>query len=318
MNFQYSAGAVIYRWESGKLVFLILKRDEGYDLAKGHIEKGESAEEAAKREIKEETGLEPDFLPFFSMQIKYFFMEKGEKVFKTLKLFIAESESRYVRVSDEHIGYLWVNQETAAKKLRHQNYKNVLDAAADYLMRKREIEKINNEYAGLPKKTGKWELSRRLVPGEGRLDARIMLVGQAPGANEDQLLRPFIGRSGRLLDTLLKGAGIDRKKIYIVSVVQFFPPKNRMPTRQEVELCKPFLMRQINLIRPRCIITVGNLSSQILTGIGNVETNHGKVIRKAGISYLITFHPAAALRFPGNVALMRDDLKQIKYIIGKQ
>ncbi len=99
-----------------------------------------------------------------------------------------------------------------------------------------EIRKLNLEYSRLPRGRN-WKLSERFVPGEEPLDAEVMIIGQAPGRNEDIQKRPFIGASGKFLDRLIRLAGLDRKLIYVCSVVQFFPPKNRVPTefKQEVE-----------------------------------------------------------------------------------
>jgi DNA polymerase len=137
-----------------------------------------------------------------------------------------------------------------------------------------------------------------------------MLIGQAPGANEDKELRPFIGRSGKLLDSVLRRARINRKNTYITSVVQFFPPKNRIPTPEEIRICKPFLLRQIEIVRPRYVVLLGNVSSNAVLGRGEIEKNHGKLSSNGGIEYMATFHPAAALRFKDNYPLMVEDFKR--------
>src|SRR5271154_3141943 len=106
------------------------------------------------------------------------------------------------------------------------------------------MKKLNSKYKRLPALIKGWSLSRRFVPGEGPLTAKVMLIGQAPGRTEDELLRPFIGTSGKFLDTLIGMAGLERKSVYICSVVQYFPPKNRIPTDEEIEACNGFLLRQ--------------------------------------------------------------------------
>jgi uracil-DNA glycosylase len=336
MEFQYSAGAIIYCRENGKTRYLLLERTERptakggsgdkvflklekakYDVAKGHIEKGESAEAAAAREVKEETGLSPYFIPFFSLTSKYFFFEKGKKIMKTVRFFIAESKSTHVRISHEHKGYLWAEPEEMVRLLGHKNMVQPLGQVFDYVRRWEEMKRLNGEYAMLPSKYGsEWtDLSKRHVPGEGRLDSKIMVVGQAPGANEDRLLRPFVGRSGELLNKILRRSGLRRERVYITSIVQFFPEKNRLPTQREIEICRPFLLRQIEIIKPRCIVLLGNVAASALLGFGSVEKNHGKIIEKDGMRYLITYHPAAALRFGKNIALMEKDLAQLKSIL---
>ena len=188
---------------------------------------------------------------------------------------------------------------------------------SECLNMKTAIERINKEYAGLAKSSSDWGLSKNFVPGEGRLDAKLMIIGQAPGANEDEQLRPFVGRSGKLLDLLLRKVGIKRGDTYITSVVQFFPPGNRLPSKKEVAMCKPFLERQIDTIGPRYMIVLGNLSAGTVLGIGEVAKNHGKLIDKNGRTCLITFHPAAALRFKDNYGLMLSDFRKLRERMGK-
>jgi DNA polymerase len=310
--FEYSAGAFVYRYQRGRVLFLLLKKSNGeYDLPKGHIEKGEHAEDAARREIMEETGIDAQFDPFFSESTRYFFFKGSTRIAKQVKFFLCRTESKEVRISLEHLDHEWCDYHSALKKLKFKDLVSILPRVMEYIRRKSEIEDINSEYAMLPKESDGWDLSRRFVPGEGRLDAMIMLVGQAPGAKEDEQLRPFVGRSGILLDSVLRRAGIRRRDTYITSVVQFFPPGNRMPSSEEVKLCRPFLQRQIEMIKPRYIVAMGNLAAATVAGVGQVEKNHGKIIKHHDIYCLITFHPAAALRFRENYALMLKDFKKI-------
>lgn len=319
IDFQFSAGAIVYRKEKGEVRFLLLRRHNGdYDLPKGHIEKGETAEIAARREIREESGLSPDFLPFYKTTTKYFFHEKGKQILKSLKLFIAKTDEYYVKVSYEHISYEWASFDQAVRMLKHKNYARILADVREYIGKWEAMQALNEEYARLPASQKGWDLSRKLVPGEGRLDAKLMLVGQAPGDNEDRLGRPFIGRSGRLLDSILRKARIRREDVYITSTVQFFPPKNRLPSSDEVRLCRGFLKRQIEIVKPRYILLLGNLASKELAGMGTVEVNHGKTVVKDGITYMTTYHPAAALRFPGNVKPMVRDMKKLAAMMRKK
>ncbi|MDE1851728.1 MAG: NUDIX domain-containing protein [Candidatus Micrarchaeota archaeon] len=327
MQFQYSAGAFVYRKASGKIQFLILQKikrgteDMGrvieYDLPKGHIEKGESAEQAAVREIKEETGLSVSLAPYFRESTKYFFYENRQKVFKQVKFFIARATDEKVSISKEHIGYEWQELEAAMQKLKHKDLVKLMTKVGDYISRLEDMAQLNKEYSILPESAKGWQLSKTLVPGEGRLDSSIMVIGQAPGRNEDLERRPFIGRSGRLLDRLLRKGGLNRSKVYITSAVQFFPPENRLPTTDEVSACRPFLERQIAIVKPRYMILLGNLSSSEIAGIGEVQKNHGKIVEVKGIKCLITFHPAAALRFHGNEKLMVDDFRKLRQLIAK-
>ncbi len=320
MRFEYSAGAFIYRIKGDKAEFLILTKSNGeHDLAKGHIEKGESAEAAAKREIKEETNLEPQLLPFFTTKTEYFFRSRGETIHKWVKYFIGKvAPSQRVRISYEHKGYQWLGYGESLKALGHKDLAEIFPSVLEYIRRYERMEELNREYGRLPEKAKKWELSRRHVRGEGRLDAKIMILGQAPGRNEDVQLRPFIGRSGRLLERILKGAKIRRADAYITSVVQFFPPANRMPSRQEIEMCEPFLFRQIEIIRPEYVVLLGNLATGSILDMDEVEKNHGRIIRKGGVTYMITFHPAAALRSTGTLKLMEKDFEKLSGLLSQK
>ncbi len=122
------------------------------------------------------------------------------------------------------------------------------------------------------------------VYGEGPPNPRIMLVGQNPGAEEEKQGRPFVGRAGKYLDSVLERAGLDRSKVYITSVVKCRTPGNRRPTRQEISECMPMLVEQIKALRPRVVVLMGNVARQ--------------VPRLEGIAYMETYHPAAAMRFP--------------------
>jgi uracil-DNA glycosylase len=151
-----------------------------------------------------------------------------------------------------------------------------------------------------------------VVFGEGDPHARLMVVGEGPGRDEDLQGRPFVGRSGQLLDKLLEEeAGLARRQVYIANVVKCRPPGNRDPLPEEIAACRPFLDQQVELIDPRVVLTLGNFATRALLG-----TNEG-ISRLRGRSYpfgrgavlVPTFHPAAALRGGGEVvARMRADI----------
>ena len=138
---------------------------------------------------------------------------------------------------------------------------------------------------------------KTVVPGEGPSDARVMLIGQNPGAEEDKLGRPFVGRSGKYLDKVLKENGIERSSLFITSVVKCKTPKNRKPTPQEIENCLPYLVEQIKDIKPELIVLMG----QVAWGIP----------RLAGIQFIETYHPAAAMRFPKIKEKFEADFRRI-------
>ncbi len=181
--------------------------------------------------------------------------------------------------------------------------------------KKTEIDKLNSSYERLPGKINGWSLSDRFVPGEGPLDSDVMMIGQAPGKNEDIERRPFIGASGKFLDRLIRIAGLRRESVYIVSVVQFFPPRNRMPTRREIDTCKGFLFRQIDIINPRFVILLGSVACKTVLGLDNIAANHGKVVRRGGRTYVLSMHPAAGVRIRSRMPIIEGDFRKFRRIL---
>ena len=163
---------------------------------------------------------------------------------------------------------------------------------------------------------------RKLVFGAGNADADLMFVGEAPGAREDELGLPFVGPAGRLLEQLLGEIGLERKDVFINNVLQCRPPGNRDPMPEEVEECKPFLLRRIELIEPKVICTLGNYSTKLLTGSPRGITKvHGEAQQReiAGRSVILypLFHPAAALRSTSVLELLRADVHRLPGLIAE-
>ncbi len=309
--FEYSAGAFIFLKAGKDFKILILKRDNGeYDIPKGHIEKGESSEQAAVREIREETGIIAALVPYFHADTHYFFKKGSNTVSKHVRFFISIAQGSNVKISDEHVGYEWLNLDDFKKKVKFKDILDIIPEVLDYYERYLRMRSLNEMYELLPDKNREWDLSRTMVPGEGPLNAEIMLIGQAPGRFEDEQRRPFIGRSGKLLDEMIKSAHLKRKELYITSTVQFFPPKNRIPTNEEIAICKEFLLQQINIIKPKFIILLGNIALGAVLGMKSVHMHHGSEITKDGINYMITLHPAAALRFKQSKEIMQQDFSK--------
>ena len=156
----------------------------------------------------------------------------------------------------------------------------------------------------------------RLVFADGNPKARIMFVGEAPGRDEDIEGLPFVGRSGKLLDRMIGAIGLDRTKVYIANVIPWRPPGNRTPTPQETQICLPFIQRQIELVDPDILVTLGNPSTQTLlqTREGIMKTrgrwfDYDPGTRK--IRAMATFHPAYLLRSPSYKRLSWQDLRAI-------
>src|SRR3989344_2470013 len=135
-----------------------------------------------------------------------------------------------------------------------------------------------------------------LVFGEGDASAEVMFIGEAPGFNEDRLSRPFVGQVGKLLDKLLVKINSPRESIYITNIVKRRPPENRDPLPEEIEAYKPYLKKQIQIIDPKIIATLGRFSMNYFLPSAKISLGHGKgVIIKSKIIYPL-YHPAAALR----------------------
>jgi DNA polymerase len=172
------------------------------------------------------------------------------------------------------------------------------------------LEKIATEVKGCPL----CKLSRtrkNAVPGEGQLAAKIMFIGEAPGKTEDEKGRPFIGTAGKLLDNMLKRAGIERSQVFITNVVKCRPPNNRVPEEDEVIACRPYLDRQIALIKPKVICILGRTAYSSLLGGGSITVNRGKIVERAGQKYFLTIHPAAAIYNRSLISVLEADLNKL-------
>ncbi len=139
---------------------------------------------------------------------------------------------------------------------------------------------------------------RHIVFGKGNPQARIMLVGEGPGAEEDARGIPFVGKAGQLLDKIIDAAGLPRQDIYICNVVKCRPPGNRLPTEEETAACKPFLREQIRIVRPAMIISLGALAGRVLLDDRDfrIGKNRGQWRQRGAFPVLLTYHPAALLR----------------------
>jgi DNA polymerase len=148
------------------------------------------------------------------------------------------------------------------------------------------------------------------------LDANILCIGEAPGREEDLQGRPFVGRSGKVLDEILKGAGLERNTLFITSVVKCRPPNNRVPKRSEQETClKSHTQRQIQIIQPKIICLLGGVAAQALLGIKRVSEKRGRLCEKAGYRFFPTYHPAAACRSRTWYRALSKDMKRLRELV---
>ncbi len=182
-----------------------------------------------------------------------------------------------------------------------------------------ELEELHEKI----KKCEKCELYENrtnAVPGEGAKDADIMLIGEAPGYNEDQEGRPFVGKAGNILTDLLERSDLERSEVFIGNVIKCKPPDNRDPTDEEVETCLPYLKKQVRKIKPRLIISLGRVAAKTLLNRSvKVSEEHGalKDLEFGGWSckLFISYHPAAALYGGGTRNKLEEDFDKLSEIV---
>lgn len=177
-----------------------------------------------------------------------------------------------------------------------------------------ELKKLERKMAG----DKKLPLRSNLVFGEGNADAKVLFVGEAPGREEDKLIRPFVGRSGKLLDKLIASLGWERGDVYITNVVKRRPPENRDPSPKEIFAYKPYLLRQIEIINPKLIVTLGRFSMNYFLPEAKIGRDQGKLFVVDGRNIYPLFHPAAALRSPEKMGgALKKSFKRIPVMIKK-
>jgi len=179
------------------------------------------------------------------------------------------------------------------------------------------LEGISGEVASC-RKCPLWEKRKNTVFGEGNPAADLMFVGEGPGADEDRLGRPFVGKAGGLLDNIIrKGMGLRREEVYIANVIKCRPPGNRNPEPQEVAACTPYLHAQIDVIRPKVIVALGKFAARTLldtnTPISRLRGNWGEY---RGVRLMPTFHPAYLLRNPADKGLAWEDIQEVMSLLG--
>ena len=156
-----------------------------------------------------------------------------------------------------------------------------------------------------------------LVFGEGDAKAQVMFIGEAPGRNEDLLKRPFVGRAGKLLDEALKEIGWPRESVYITNIVKRRPPDNRDPFPDEIEAYKPYLTRQIEIINPSLIATLGRFSMNYFVPSAKISRDHGQPLRVNSRVIMPLYHPAAALRSTAMMNEFKKDFKKLPAVLRK-
>ena len=177
----------------------------------------------------------------------------------------------------------------------------------------RELSKLKNTML----KFNKNFPGKNLVFSDGNKDAKVMIVGEAPGRTEDKLQKPFVGRAGKLLDGLLESINLNRSKVYITNVVNYRPDKNRKPTTEEINEFKKLLFKHIEIISPKCILLLGaTAASAVLNHIGPLSEVRGKwkniKIINSNFDIITTFHPAFLLRQPNKKKIALKEFDALK------
>jgi uracil-DNA glycosylase len=156
------------------------------------------------------------------------------------------------------------------------------------------------------------------VPGDGKASARVMLIGEAPGRDEDESGHPFVGAAGRFLDQVLEGTGIDRNDLFITNIVKCRPPNNRTPRVGEVDTCTSnYLIEQIELINPALIVLLGGVAAKKMLGVKSINEARGRPIERDGRQYLVGYHPAVRFYREDLGEKVKEDFALLKRVLKK-
>ena len=207
------------------------------------------------------------------------------------------------------INYNLIYNNKAINRYKKNSFEISVDKASNLKKLKKSIAEIRN--CTLKKN------AKNIVFSDGNPKSKIMLIGEAPGANEDEEVLPFVGRAGALLDKMLAAINLDRKKVYISNIINYRPPNNRRPTNEEIKRYLPFITKHIEIINPKILVLLGSTAMNAL--IGNevvISKMRGKWIEKkfgnCKTSVIITFHPAFLMRQPAQKKMAWIDLKMIR------
>jgi uracil-DNA glycosylase family 4 len=187
--------------------------------------------------------------------------------------------------------------------------------------RREELKAVYKQASGCAKCPQLASTRRTVVFGSGNADADLMFVGEAPGAREDETGLPFVGQAGKLLEKLLGEIGLQRSDVFIANVLKCRPPQNRDPLPQEIDNCQDYLFRQLELIRPRVVCTLGNFATKLLRadpGTGITRVHGREELRQIGprvVRLYPLYHPAAALYTPSMVETLRGDFARIPELL---
>ena len=207
------------------------------------------------------------------------------------------------------INHNLIYNNKAINRYKKENFEVSDNKATNLELLKKSITNLKN--CNLKKN------AKNIVFSDGNPKSKIMLIGEAPGANEDHEGLPFVGRAGILLDKMLSAINLDRKKVYISNIINYRPPQNRRPTEEEIKRYLPFITRHIEIIDPKILVLLGSTAMSALVGNEEVISKiRGKWIEKqfgkCKTSVIVTFHPAFLMRQPAQKKMAWIDLKMIR------
>ena len=163
-----------------------------------------------------------------------------------------------------------------------------------------------------------WESRTLAGPGDGKTSSKVMIIGEAPGKEEDESGHPFVGSAGRYLDHVLEGTGLDRSDFFITNTVKCRPPKNRTPKRLEVDTCTSnYLFEQIELVNPKLVVLLGAVAAKKMLGIKSINEARGRVIHHEGRKYLVGYHPAVRFYREDLGRKVKEDFARLKREVKK-
>jgi DNA polymerase len=182
---------------------------------------------------------------------------------------------------------------------------------------KTKLEKYNliSEQIRNCRKCNLCETAIQAVVGDGNINAKVVFIGEAPGKNEDEVGKPFVGRAGKLLDSCLNEIGLDRGDVWIGNLIKHRPPKNRDPLPNEIEACKNFLTSQLEVIKPDIIVTLGRFSFNYFFPDAKISSERGKLKKYENYQIFPVYHPAAALRNKKFLSTLKDDFFELSKLL---
>ena len=225
------------------------------------------------------------------------------------------SESKEAKTNIDNLSKIEISKKTDTSFFQEEENSNeLLQQSLDKCLTLEELKNYMLEFNGCDLK----KTATQLVFSDGNPKSNIMIIGEAPGAEEDRLGKPFCGASGKLLDKMLASINLDRNNVYITNVIPWRPPGNRTPNENEINLMKPFLMRHIEIVAPKMLVSVGGSASKAILNIeGGILRYRGvwkeiKLSNSLIIPIIPTLHPAYLLRAPNQKKLAWEDLKSIR------